>query len=418
MFGRFGYVFGLLMTLAVLGGCSGGGGSDDNDIKTLRISWPFDRIVVNHYSDTPITIRNRLNKNLTVGQVAGGDPLDAPFSILNDNCSGTTLAPGQSCLFDVRFQPVQQGIFDETFDVPSGDPGQTIAAVEVSGEGVGLNVSINQVETACETSTVTLYAVITDWDDTPLDSIPKSAFTVLENGVPVDFTLSNRVSEPVSAALALDYSGSTKGADVIDDMELAAASFIHQLTLDSGGDEAEIVKFAATIEPPAAAFTDSTTELEEAIVAQYTGAIDQTLLYDTLWRVVDDTADAAVNEHQAVIVLSDGIDEGSNNNLSGVIAHALEKGVPIYAIGLGHVYESILRQIADETGGQYFHAPESSDLQAVYEKIASILSNQYEISFVTQSAGAAAETIEVDVAYNNSSEILNGDDSRNFTICP
>lgn len=416
MFGRFGYVFGLLMTLAVLGGCSGGGGSDNNDINTSRISLAFDRIVVDHYSDTPVTIRNRLNKNLTVGQVAGGDPLDAPFSILNDNCSGTTLAPGQSCLFDVRFQPEQQGTFDETFDVPSGDPGQTIAAVTVSGEGVGLNVSINQVETDCET--VTLYAVITNWDDTPLDSVPESAFTVLENGVPVDFTFSNRVPEPVSVALALDYSGSTKGADVIDDMELAAAFFIHQLTLDSGGDEAEIVKFAATIEPPAAAFTDSTTQLEAAIDAPGPGAIDQTLLYDTLWRVVDDTADTAVNEHQAVIVLSDGIDEGSENNLSGVIAHALEKGVPIYAIGLGHVYESILRQIADETGGQYFHAPASSDLQAVYEKIASILSNQYEISFVTQSAGAAAETIEVDVAYDNSSEILYGDDSRNFTICP
>ncbi len=415
LFGRFGHVFGLLMILAVLWGCSGGGGSGSDDIRTSRTSVTFDRIVVNHYSDTPVTIRNRLKRNLTVGQVAGGDPIDAPFSIRNDACSGTTLAPGQSCSFDVRFKPVQQGIFQDSFDVPSSDPGQTIAAVQVSGEGIGLNVSITQVETDCETSTVTLYAVVTDLDDFPVDFLSKSDFTILENGVAVDnFIFSNRELEPVSVALALDYSGSTENAEVIDDMESAAVSFIELLDLDGGLDEAEIVKFAATIEPPAADFTNSATDLEEAIVADYTGETNQTLLYDTLWRVVDDTADTAVNEHQAVIVLSDGIDEGSENNLSGVIAHALEKGVPIYAIGLGHVYESILRQIANDTGGQYFHAPESSDLQDAYKKIASILSNRYEINYVTPSAGAAAETIEVDVAYDD----LYGGDSRNFTSCP
>ena len=70
LFGRFGHVFGLLMILAVLWGCSGGGGSDSGDIRTSRPSVAFDRIVVNHYSDTPVTIRNQLNRNLTVGQVS------------------------------------------------------------------------------------------------------------------------------------------------------------------------------------------------------------------------------------------------------------------------------------------------------------------------------------------------------------
>lgn len=70
--------------------------------------------------------------------------------------------------------------------------------------------------------------------------------------------------------------------------------------------------------------------------------------------------------------------------------------------------ESPLRQMTEETGGLYFHAPESTDLQEVYTKISSILINRYSITFETTAAVSSTALLEVDVAHEGGFENLQG----------
>lgn len=81
--------------------------------------------------------------------------------------------------------------------------------------------------------------------------------------------------------------------------------------------------------------------------------------------------------------------EGSvDHQLAGVVEKANESGIPVFTIGLGNVYISALQQLADETGGQYFLAPDSTDLESIYQSILDILANQYVIEYVSPSSGA------------------------------
>jgi hypothetical protein len=114
------------------------------------------------------------------------------------------------------------------------------------------------------------------------------------------------------------------------------------------------------------------------------------------------------------VVVTDGFDEGSvNHQLSDVVEKANESGVPVFTIGLGNAYISILQQLADETGGQYYFVPNSSDLESIYQSILNLLTNQYIVEYVSPSSGG--ETIDVDVEIDQGG--LKGNDSKPVTGC-
>ena len=83
-----------------------------------------------------VTIANDGNADLAVGTIAVLNALAAPFSTLNDSCSGTTVAPGASCTLNVRFEPTADGTFNDSFDIPSNDVDENPATINVSGAGV------------------------------------------------------------------------------------------------------------------------------------------------------------------------------------------------------------------------------------------------------------------------------------------
>lgn len=329
------------------------------------------------------------------------------------------MAPSEKCTLQVRFLPTSQGAFTDTFDIPSDDPNKDLATVSVSGDGRALNVSINQVDTdGCPT--VKLFITVTDSNDDPQTGLTQSDFFLFENDVLIDnypndptqnFNFSDTVTSPISVALALDYSGSVAKANAIPDIEAAAKGFIDQLDLNNNTDEAEVIKFAASIELKQG-FTFDEGALILAIDDPYLGDIGETELYDAVWRATNDTA-GRTNQRRAVIVLSDGKDEGSAKKLTEVIDNALEEGVPVFTIGLGDVFVPVMQQLADETGGQFFLAPTSSDLESIYLQISEVLANQYVIEYNSSSSGGGTIILDVEVDFND----LQGEDSREVAGC-
>ena len=153
------------------GGGASDGGSADINVSTSQVS--FGGVVLDHFSDQTVSIQNSGSSDLNVGQIARTnltaaleDPPDSPFSIINDNCSGITLAVSEECTLQIRFFPVIQGAFNDSFEISSNDADENSVTVSASGDGRALNVTINQVEVdVCPK--VRLYITVTDKNDDP-----------------------------------------------------------------------------------------------------------------------------------------------------------------------------------------------------------------------------------------------------------
>ncbi len=102
---------------------------------------PFADLSVAGTSDQTVTITNEGNAALAIGNVAEANVLAAPFSVINDNCSGQTLAATASCTLVVRFAPTTAGIFNDSFDIPSDDPDEASVTVNVSATGIAARLS-------------------------------------------------------------------------------------------------------------------------------------------------------------------------------------------------------------------------------------------------------------------------------------
>ncbi|MDJ0928130.1 MAG: choice-of-anchor D domain-containing protein [Gammaproteobacteria bacterium] len=101
---------------------------------------PFGSVTQGQTATQTVTVTNDGNADLIIGQVANADPLAAPFSIQNDNCSGQTLAGAAMCTFEVQCAPAAIAMFNDTLDIPSNDIDEPSVAVDVSCTGVPVPV--------------------------------------------------------------------------------------------------------------------------------------------------------------------------------------------------------------------------------------------------------------------------------------
>lgn len=102
----------------------------------------------------------------------------------------------------------------------------------------------------------------------------------------------------------------------------------------------------------------------------------------------------------ALVVLTDGVDQGSAFKLEHLSWYARYAGVPIYPIvknrilsrwmrfGVGYFEAKRLANIARDTGATYFIIQKERELPAVYNRIAAELRQQYQLVFYS-SPGAA-----------------------------
>jgi hypothetical protein len=108
---------------------------------------------------------------------------------------------------------------------------------------------------------------------------------------------------------------------------------------------------------------------------------------------VADTAQR--DSRRAVLAITDGIDNASQNTLDDVIAFAGEKQVPVFTIGLNQADAESLAQLAAGTGGRYFYAPDPNALADIYVQLASLLEQQYVISYRNGAASDLEHSLEV-----------------------
>ena len=87
---------------------------------------------------------------------------------------------------------------------------------------------------------------------------------------------------------------------------------------------------------------------------------------------------------RALVFLSDGRDTSSVNARDDAQGYAQARGVQLYAMGVGEVFqEEELREMADSTGGGYYPVRDVSLLQEQLQLLVNDLRGQYQVSYIT-----------------------------------
>jgi VWFA-related protein len=406
-----------VFTIFLFTGCGGGGGGGSEssaptpNISASKSSLDFAGVVLNNSVDQTVEITNTGNANLSIGQISNGGPTP-PFTIPADGdaCSNKTITPSQKCSMRVRFAPTVQASFAGTISIPSNDPDSSMVKISLLGEGYGLNVWINKVNSSNCQGIID----VTVTDPTPpgtlLDSLTEQNFSLYENGVRVKGITVNPIqSSPVSVVLALDFSDSELG--VLDVIKREAKSFIDLLT---DGDYAAIWKFSGSIDfyPPTgliAAVGPEMDELKSYIDDSFTQA-GGTLMFTALLQSIERAAQGTTNK-RAVVVLSDGIAQLDSTGIDQVIAYANQQGIPIFTIYYvdpdytQYTSEQIangllnMQRLANESGGQYYNGL-TANLTEVFGEIANVLSNKYTLTY-TPSACSGTFSLDVQAELDN-----------------
>lgn len=210
------------------------------------------------------------------------------------------------------------------------------------------------------------------------DSIPVENFgdglRLSENGMPVKIDridCSDRTSA-VSVAMVFDRSGSMRepfgSSTRIVYTRAAGKKFIEKL---SSGDEAAIYSFSlgTTVDQN---WTSSKSLLNAAIDRLQPDG--WTAMNDAVIRAVNDVSLRAATRRKAIVLLSDGEDNRSQERtIRAVINRAKSAGVPVFAIGLLLDSDDSLRLLASETGGRYFSVRDPAAMDSVFVSIADII---------------------------------------------
>jgi Ca-activated chloride channel family protein len=215
-----------------------------------------------------------------------------------------------------------------------------------------------------------------------VSDLEKKDFAVYEDGRPQSIQLFRNEDIPVTVGLLVDHSGTMgpKLAEVI----AAARTFVR---VSNREDEMFVVNFNETVSlglPGTIRFTDSTTELERAIMGAPNGG--QTALYDAIAKGLEESQ-AGIRDKKVLIVVSDGGDNVSARSLDQIMSLAEKSSAVIYTVGVFDEGDpdrnpGVLKRLAKATGGQAFLPGHVSEVVAICERIARDIRHQYTIGYV------------------------------------
>ena len=173
------------------------------------------------------------------------------------------------------------------------------------------------------------------------------------------------MKKPLKIGFAVDCSGSMSSNDptylrntvsnlIIDKMEEKDSGFV--------------VLFESYVNLTQGMTTDKNL-LKNAINRSYNGG--GTALRLSVERSIAQFDESSIeNNRNIIMILSDGYDNEGGPDISTLVNMANRKKIKIYSIGLGSDVDiNLLTQIAEQTGGKFYHATTATDLEDIYKQI-------------------------------------------------
>ena len=244
------------------------------------------------------------------------------------------------------------------------------------------------------TDLVVLNATVLDKDGKFVPGLKRSDFQIFEDGAEQKLASFTAEETPFAAAILLDTSGSMETRLTLG--RSAAIRFLEGLRDE---DVAAVYNFDSKVEQmqdfspgrdlPARAFALRTKMM--------------TALNDAVLRAADDLSKRS-EKRRAIVVLSDGGENYSRASSDKALDHALQAGATIYAVNMSETGpgrdiagSSILKNLADKSGGRYVASPGGQELRDSFAAIAEELGHQYTLVYrsINRSRDGRWRTIQV-----------------------
>ncbi|MFL6291938.1 MAG: VWA domain-containing protein [Thermoanaerobaculia bacterium] len=307
---------------------------------------------------------------------------------------GETVERVEIYLNETRLATLYQPPYTQPVLLPKDEPIAYVRAVAFLTDGNSTEdlVFVNAPDNLAEMDIqfVELYTSVLDRQGRPVEGMQQKDFTVVEDGVRQEIARFEKVTNlPIHAAVALDVSASM--ADKIEQTRQAALRFIEQTIQPK--DRAALITFN---DRPnlAVKFTKDITTLAGGLAGLKPERA--TALYDSI--IFSLFYFNGVKGQRAVLLLSDGKDEGSRFSFEDALDYARRAGVTIYSIGLGdEIDRKKLEKISEETGGRAFFAASAAGLDAIYHTIEEELRSKYLIAYQSTNTGGGDDFRTVDL---------------------
>lgn len=239
-----------------------------------------------------------------------------------------------------------------------------------------------------KTELVVLPVSVTDSDGSFVSGLSLQNFRVYENGRLQQITAFQDGDTPVTVGLIVDHSRSMgpKLAEVAEAVSAFAQS-------SNPEDQMFVVDFNDDVSVElldGKPFTNDPHELAKAVSA--IRARGRTALYDA---VAEGLLHLQLGQwdKKALIIVSDGGDNASQQKYSRILTQAQRLQVSIYCVGLADADEeenpNVLRRLSKATGGIAFFPTSLQEVADISRRIARDLREQYTLGFVPEKTGSA-----------------------------
>jgi Ca-activated chloride channel family protein len=229
---------------------------------------------------------------------------------------------------------------------------------------------------------VNVFVTVTDARGAPVANLTKENFLLKEDGKEQKIAIFDKESAlPLSIALAVDTSLSTR-KDL--PLELTSArKFAHTIVRPQDG--LAVYKFSEIVSLMVP-FTSDLKKIDAGIERERNGAA--TALYDAVY--LGSQALTRREGRKVMVVITDGGDTMSQVNYKEALRAAQEAEAIIYSIiivpieadaGRDTGGEHALIQISSDTGGKYYYAGSSAQLDDAFQKISDELRTQYLLAY-------------------------------------
>jgi len=233
-----------------------------------------------------------------------------------------------------------------------------------------------------ETNLVNVPSTVTDRKGRLVPNLTKDDFIIEEDGKRQEIAKFAKENElPLTLAILMDTSRSV--LPVLPEEKETAIAFINSILTQK--DLAMVVKFdryAKMIQ----SFTESKRRMADALDSVgRTG--DGTALYDAVVLAARDNL-SEESGRKAMILLTDGKDEGSSHRIKDAIFAAQQSDAVIYAISnvpdrgpYGGGDPGTLKSLALETGGVAYFIKRTGEMKDIFDQIEDELRSQYSIAY-------------------------------------
>ncbi|HEY3838443.1 MAG TPA: VWA domain-containing protein [Bryobacteraceae bacterium] len=231
-----------------------------------------------------------------------------------------------------------------------------------------------------------------------INDLTKDDFTLSEDGRPQNIRyFSQQTDLPLTIGLMVDTSMSQ--GRVMNDERGASTQFLDQMFRENK-DHVFLMQFDMTIrlrQPLTGSlkplydvlpFVDTPTRKELS-----NGGSAGTLLFDSMVKAANEIM-KPLQGRKALIVLSDGVDVGSDSTAADAVDAAQRADTLIYSIEFsdasyyggfvgGNEGRNALMKMANETGGAFFSVNKKVSINQIFSLIESELRNQYSIGYIS-----------------------------------